>query len=106
MPTETRPRPSIKYICNPSVANASVVATNVETVSVDSCSTLTTQGPTHSPSQGYPTPAVQQDANDGMSVIREHFKAKGVSQSATELLMASWRGGTQKPKWCLRQEMD
>ena len=31
-----------------------------------------------------------------MSVIREFYQTQGISQSATKLLLASWRGGTKK----------
>ena len=31
-----------------------------------------------------------------MSVIREFYQTQGISQSATNLFLASWRGGTKK----------
>ena len=35
-------------------------------------------------------------AKDGdLSVIREFYQTQGISQSATNLLLASWRGGTK-----------
>ena len=71
VPTETRAQPSTEPICSPCAANASLVAAKVKTACGNSCFTHSTQGPTHSTSQGYTTSPIQQDAN--VTVSRKPF---------------------------------
>lgn len=49
---------------------------------------------------GGSTPLKRPATNDGMSVVRKHFTARGISESATNLLMQSWRSGTKKQYSC------
>ena len=44
--------------------------------------------------RGTPDPASHQA--DGMSTVREEFRKRGISHQGTELLMASWKPGTEK----------
>lgn len=42
------------------------------------------------------SPSGEKAQTDGLSVIRSALENQGVSQSAQELILSSWRGGTQK----------
>ena len=42
------------------------------------------------------TPANQEDGSDGMQIIRESLAAQGISQKARDIILQSWRQGTQK----------
>ena len=42
------------------------------------------------------TPPLPQNAPDRMQVVRESLRRQGVSQPAAEIIIASWRGTTQK----------
>ena len=74
-----------------------------------------TKGFTDTSSQQDGTPPKDQAKDGGMSVIREFYHTQGISQSATKLLLASWRGGTKKQfdvyikkwtKFCAERETD
>ena len=82
--------------CLAFVANTSLVATTVKPSHSNSCYPTSAQGLTDTSSQRDGTPPKDQAKDGGMSVIREFYETQGISQSATKLLLASWRGGTIK----------
>lgn len=41
------------------------------------------------------TPPNHEDGSDGMQVIRESLAAQGISQKARDIIVQSWRQGTQ-----------
>ena len=100
--------------CSAPVANTSLVATTVKPHS-NSCYSTSAQGFTDTSSQQDGAPPKDQAKDGGMSVIREFYQTQGISQSATKLLLASWRGGTKKQydvyikkwtKFCAERETD
>ena len=42
------------------------------------------------------TPANQEDGSDGMQIIRESFAVQRISPKAIDIIVQSWRQGTQK----------
>ena len=102
--------------CSAPVANTSLVATTVKPSHSNSCYSTSAQVFTEcTSSQRDGTPPKDQAKDGGMSVIREFYQTQGISQSATKLLLGSWRGGTKKQydvyitKWtkcCAERETD
>ena len=78
------------------IADTILVAPDVEIVDkTPSCSSTTEK--TVAVTQNIQnTPALSKTGADGLLHIRRSYKAKGISESACNLLMASWRPGTQK----------
>lgn len=81
----------------------------------NSCYSTSAQGLTDTSSQRDGTPSKDQAKDGGMSVIREFYETQGVPQSATNLLLASWRGGTKNQydvyiikwtKFCAERQAD
>ena len=58
------------------------------------------QGLTDTSSQRDGTPPKDQPKDGGMSVIREFYQTQGISQSATNLLLASWRRAPKNSTMC------
>ena len=115
MPEKVGERRSTGSHCSAPVANTSVVATTVEPSHSNSCYSTSAQGLTDTSSQQDGTPLKDQAKDGGMSVIREFYQTQGISQSATNLLLASWRGGTKKQydvyikkwtKFCAERQAD
>ena len=101
--------------CSAPVANISLVATTVKPSHSISCHSTSAQGLTDTSLQRDGTPPKDQAKDGGMSVIREFYQTQGISQSATQLLLASWRGGTKKQydvhvkkwtKFCAERQAD
>ena len=115
MPEKIGERRSTGSHCSAPVANISLVATTVEPSHSISCHSTSAQGLTDTSSQRDGTPPKDQAKDGGMSVIREFYQTQGISQSATQLLLASWRGGTKKQydvhikkwtKFCAERQAD
>ena len=115
MPEKIGERRSTGSHCSAPVANTSLVATTVNTSHSNSCYCTSGQGFTDTSSQRDGTPPKDQAKDGAMSVIREFYQTQGISQSATKLLLTSWRGGTKKQydvyikkwtKFCAERETD
>ena len=115
MPEKVGERRSTGSHYSAPVANTSVVATTDEPSHSNSCYSTSARGLTDTSSQQDGTPLKDQAKDGGMSVIREFYQTQGISQSATNLLLASWRGGTKNQydvyikkwtKFCVERQAD
>jgi len=98
------------------VANSAMVLSVV--TPNDGCSkdTPTKSDDTHNArTKPQDTPAHQKDGADGMQIIRESLEAQGISKKAGDIILRSWRQGTQKQylsyikRWisfCRKQQID
>ena len=77
------------------MANTSLVASDVKTVNkAPSCSSSAEKSV--KTGQQKSTPSSCKNGVNGLLHIRESYEASGISESTCNLLMASWRPGTQK----------
>ena len=93
--TENNPGPSKGNINNTSLANAAVVSTGTPTTiqsTMDHRSITTAVDPC--PHQGTTT-LYKRSTTNGLSFIRDTFTQQNISADITDILMASWRRGTQ-----------
>lgn len=115
MPEETGERQSTGSHGSVPVANTNLGATTVKPSHSNSCYSTSAQGLTDTSSQRDETSSKDQAQDGGMSVIREFYQTQGIPQSATNLFLASWRGGTKKQydvyikkwtKFCAERQAD
>ena len=93
--TESRNGPGRRNFDCTNIANTSLVASDVKTVN---------KAPSYSSSaeksvktaQQKSTPSSCKNGVNGLLHIRESYEARGISESTCNLLMPSWRPGTQK----------
>lgn len=78
------------------VADTYLVATATKPSCGKSINARTRQGPPHSTTVRDSTSPKKANETDGMSLVRQYYKTRGVSKSAVGLLMSSWREGTKK----------
>ena len=78
------------------MANTSLVAPDVEIVDKTSSCSSTTKKTADATQHDQTSPASRRNGTDGLLHIRRSYETRGISESACNLLMASWRPGTQK----------
>ena len=78
------------------MADTSLVASDVEIVDMTPSRSSTTETTVAVTQHLQNTPALSKTGADGLLHIRRSFKARGISEAACNLLMASWTTGTQK----------
>ena len=96
MSAEIGERSDFSTVGSTCVANPGLVASSTKPSCGKSLTAPTTQGSPHHTTLRDSTSSTQPNETDGMSVVRQYYKTRGVSKSAVGLLMASWRGGTKK----------
>lgn len=93
--TESRNGPGRGNFDRTNMANTSLVASDVKTVNkAPSCSSSAENSV--KTAQQKSTPSSCKNGVNGLLHIRESYEARGISESTCNLLMASWRPGTQK----------
>ena len=112
--TESRNGPGRRNFDCTNMANTSLVASDVKTVNkAPSCSSSAEKSVKTAQQQS--TPSSCKNGVNGLLHIRESYEARGISESTCNLLMASWRPGTQKQyqvyiqKWshfCTRRKIN
>ncbi len=93
--TEDKPGPSKGNINNTSLANSAVVSTGTPTTiqtTMDHRSITTAADPC--PHQGT-TSSTKESTTNSLSFIRDTFTQQNLTADITDILMASWRRGTQ-----------
>ena len=97
------------------MANTSLVAPDVEIVDKTPSCSSTTEKTAEATQHDQNTPASCKTCADGLLHIRRSYETRGILESACNLLMASWRPGTQKQyqvyiqKWsnfCAQRKID
>ena len=78
------------------MANTSLVAPGVEIVDKTSSCSSTTKETANATQRDQTSPASRRNGTDGLLHIRRTYETRGISESACNLLMASWRPGTHK----------
>lgn len=78
------------------MANTSLVASDVEIVDKTPSCSSTTEKTVALTQHLQNKPALSKTGADGLLHIRRSFEARGISESASNLLMAFWRPGTQQ----------
>ena len=78
------------------MANTSLVAPDVEIVDKKSSCSSTTKKTADATQHDQTAPASRRNGTDGLLHIRRSYETREISKSACNLLMASWRPGTQK----------
>ena len=93
--TESRNGPGRRNFDCTNMANTSLVASDVKTVNkAPSCSSSAEKSVKTAQQKSTPSPC--KNGVNGLLHIRESYEARGISESTCNLLMASWRPGTQK----------
>ena len=96
------------------MANSAMVLTAVTPDRGCSQDTFTTDDAQNARERTRTTPTNQEDGSDGMQIIRESLPAQMISQKARDIIVQSWRQGTQQyssyiKRWisfCHRQQID
>ena len=83
-----------------SLANTGLVAKTTESPDSHPFNTSTSEGTSYSSSFTGSTSPKEPASDDGLSLVRENYRTKGISGTAASLLMQSWRGGTKKQYSC------
>ena len=90
-------RPSTGCTTNrPALANSNVVSSPPTTFMRPALDPAPTTRPSTTPLRQWPTSTAQEPSTDGMSCVRGSFSHYHFPEEVTDILMASWRKGTQK----------
>ncbi|XP_068713796.1 uncharacterized protein [Montipora foliosa] len=83
-----------------SLANTGLVVKITESPDSHPFNTSTSEGPAYSSSCGGSTFPKEPASDDGLSLVREHYRTKRISGTAVSLFMQSWRAGTKRKYSC------
>ena len=100
VPPEVTGRQDIFTYDSSNMANTVLVATNFRTSNSQTHSSTPTARPVDVASLRRTAPSEESVKDDGMSIVRQCFRAKGISEQASNILMQSWRGSTKKQYSC------
>ena len=96
MPSEDQPRPSTGNSGCPALANPNVVPSPPTAPMRSALDSALTPRPSTTSVTQRPTSSTQESSPDGLSCVRESFSRYNFPEQVTDILMASWRKGTQK----------
>ena len=96
MPSEGQSRPSTGCTNRPALANSNVVSSPPTTFMRPALDPSPTTRPSTTPLPQWPTSTTQEPSYDGMPCVRGSFSHYHFPEEVTDILMASWRKGTQK----------
>ncbi|CAH3188608.1 unnamed protein product, partial [Porites lobata] len=94
--TENQTRQSARNTHCSSLANTAVVPSPATIPVRSTLDSASTPGPSETPLTQSTPPTAQETPPNGMSCVRGAFSRYNFSEEVTDVLMASWRSGTQK----------
>ena len=96
MPTEIGHDLDTRDIYTTPVANPTMVHSSATNVSSHPVAFTTENGPSSTSEQPQLSSSSQENETDGLKIVEQSYRARGLSTGATSIILSSWRDGSRK----------
>ena len=96
MPTEIGHNLDTRDIYTTPVANPTMVHLSATNVSSHLVAFTTENGPSSTSEQPQLSSSSQENETDGLKIVEQSYRARGLSTGATSIILSSWRDGSKK----------
>ena len=96
MPTEIGHDLDTRDIYTTPVVNPTMVHSSVPNVSSHPVAFTTENGPSSTSEQPQLSSSSQENETDGLKIVEQSYRARGLSTGATSIILSSWRDGSRK----------